>query len=211
MAVVGNLYKLSWGGRFFGIDQWSNNLHVLINGPVTTSAESLGIQIKTYFTDPAMRFSNKANLDYVKFNAINPVTGLYISPTFSDTFNFPTPPTGSEAPAPPQLTTAVSLTTGLLRGRGHMGRIYLPTGTSLLAVDAGGNVPAGLAAALAEGTALFLNTINADTGGRVVVFSKIAQTTTPVTGCKTGSILDTQRRRRGSLKEVYSVSSTTVA
>lgn len=210
MPILAPLYKLSWGGRLFTKEQWNCSVHILKEGAENFTAEDYAASIAAFHVQSGAMISSAAMLDYVKFNAIDPVTGKYVSTTFSDTHFLPVPIAGIDTPAPGQNSVAASLTTDLQRGRGHMGRIYLPTGSQPLGVDVNGQMSTGVAVTIASAVAVLLNSMNNIGGGKVCVFSKIGQLTVPVTAVKCGRVVDTQRRRRSSLDDIHVLGSPVV-
>jgi hypothetical protein len=73
------------------------------------------------------------------------------------------------------------------------------------AVDSLGEAPAGVVTNIAGQAATMLQGLNAlfTPGGRLVIWSKAAQTVTDITAIRVGHVVDTQRRRRRSLSESY--------
>lgn len=202
MAVVGSLYKLAWGGSLYGVDEWQNSLFVHSPVSLPLNPAAYEVALKAWHTANG---HNKANLDYIKFNEINPVTGKYASLVDSFTHVLSPSHPGAMTLAYPQLSAAMSIRTVRARGRGSAGRIYPPNGSYPVATD-GRIEQANVTAQLATFRTL-INAINAaNTGGVVVVFSKIGQTTTDVIKVSMGRVMDTQRRRRRALDEAATVS-----
>lgn len=115
-----------------------------------------------------------------------------------------TPISGTGTAArPPQCAHVFTLVTGLA-GRRYRGRFYWPAlagafdGTTLKGAPPG---TAAAEAALILGT---LGTLAASTGVLdPVVYSKVADEVTQVTAVRVGDVIDTQRRRRDNLVEIY--------
>lgn len=208
MAVTGTLSRLVWGGTLFDTEQWACSLH--FNGPGHNGLSAQFVPRITAWqtlmsqSGATPAWSSASRLTFVKWNAINPITGKYSSGGSSDTTDVTGNIRGAGGPVPGQLALAVSLTTDLRRGRGHTGRFYMPAGQALLNVDGSGQMDPGQVAALASDAEDFLSDLKTIVGNELVVFSKIGQIAQPVTGCRIGSVLDTQRRRRSSLVEEYS-------
>jgi len=98
---------------------------------------------------------------------------------------------------PLQAAMVVSLTTGVLRGRAHQGRIYVPpinqplTGAQLIDTT--------FLDAFMTTTKTMLDGLNAAQAQKLAVMSKVgAGRSLPVTGFYVDSRIDTQRRRAGS-------------
>lgn len=114
-----------------------------------------------------------------------------------------TPVLGTSAGADmiPQQSQAVSLLTGLSRGRGSRGRFYPPPQGTTLGSDGRCTVPStqervDAAKALVQG-------IQTALAAPVVVGSELANTLRAVTAIQVGRVVDTQRRRRSGLDEGY--------
>lgn len=104
--------------------------------------------------------------------------------------------------APFQTCRVVSLLTGLPGAR-NRGRIYMPALSPDMAVTGKSLVPAGY---LTDCIALFEGIGAAWPGGfpiNLAVYSAANDAVTPVTRLSVGDVLDTQRRRRDTLPEVY--------
>lgn len=203
MPLAGKLYRLVWGGRLFETDEWANSVHIHAPADLPDDPAAYVPAITAFHQAPSSLTSNAADLEYVKFNEIDPLTGKYASQANSFTHLLPVPVVGgSTNPGWPQISVSVGLTTVLQRGRGHAGRFYLPMGYS--SPDAGGRLTAAAAMSVASNARTMINAFNAvNVDGKVVVFSKVAQTVTFVTGTRCGRVVDTQRRRRSSLDEEY--------
>jgi hypothetical protein len=147
----------------------------------------------------------KALLSFVKCNAIG-VDGKYIGSgtneaTFADIPGGNTVVNGTSFPN--QVALAVGLTTGFSRGPAHRGRFFLPLPVHDL--DATGHISAAAAADVDASCATLRTDVNAGGGEQMVVMSRKAGAPghRAVTGFAIGRVLDTQRRRRRSLAELY--------
>lgn len=123
----------------------------------------------------------------------------------SGSHTFTTPYTGTgPATAPPQVAAVVTLLTALPGAR-HRGRFYWPQ----LAPTISTSLKSSTAKGLASGTVTMLGAIAgqmAEFGNpEPVVFSPTGGTMTPVIAVRAGDVLDTQRRRRDSLQETYTI------
>lgn len=201
MAPVTNLYKLAFSGRLFAVESWSCSLHVDAPSGLNLAASNFLAPLQAWFGAVGTKNSVQAKLDEVKFNQINPVTARYTLPTSNNLLQMDAS-TGNTSAGPGQNSLVISFRTALDRGRGHVGRIYPPTGA--IAVTSDGRVASADASALAGTTATLLNAINSTVAvgaGRVVVFSKIGQLVEPVTAVRVGRVMDTMRSRRASQLE----------
>lgn len=202
MAVAGHLYKLAFGGPLFTEEQWSCSIHILATDPMTETPESFEDALRAWFISSTASISSAAQLTWIKFNEINPVTGKYLSEIESNTFDTFAPMVGIGATGPGQNTLAISWMTAATRGLASKGRIFPPTG-QLVVNMATGQVTTVIASNAAGAANSLLTVINGFGAAQVVVFSKQGQVTRTITGVRVGTIVDTQRRRRSSLKENY--------
>lgn len=202
MPVAGHLHTIQFGGKMAVTEGWSCSLHFLTAGAAFASLNPLKAAILAWWRDPNSLINGLATLNFVKANEIVPLTGKYLDTAGSNGVVF-----NDEAPAnattrvPPQLTIAHTLRTASQRGLASRGRYFPPTGIST--VDVNGQLDSGQCAGLASVAKGLLDSINSLDGGRVVVFSKKGQSTMVVTSVAVGTVIDTQRRRRKSLKETY--------
>lgn len=97
------------------------------------------------------------------------------------------------------------------RGRRQRGRMYLPTLTTNLLASTGRVTSAG-ALSLMNGVIGLLNGIQSEDGSDVVVqprvLSLVDDEARVITYVRVGDVVDTQRRRRNKLDEVYKVGPT---
>lgn len=197
------LKSLKFGGRFFTTESWECGLH--LGADVNTgTAQQYATAIADWVGNGNSYVSSAAYLDYVKFNAIDITTGRYVDQTFSDTYNLPIPQQGGRQTGPPQISLVISLTTAQLRGRGHAGRFYPPSGG--IDIGATGHVAPATVALQAGAAVTLIQAINAVAPNkRVCVYSPAAHILREVTGVRVGDVLDTQRRRRKGLPESYTL------
>lgn len=215
---------LQFGGSLFSADQWSCSLRIALGGegsivPVGTgilndwareNIDDLAADVAAWMADPESKNSTAARLEYVKCNAIAE-NGRYASQeeTILVEFSGTDRPVGTRTQGPGQNTLCVSLLTSLSRGRASRGRFFPPTGA--MNIDANtGKVSASDAAGVAVGAQTLLDAIANEPGidlqsPRVVVASDLGSPgpVRSVTRVAVGDVLDTQRRRRESLDEVY--------
>lgn len=210
MAITGQLFKLAWGGRLFQEESWACSMHVFKSDTMEGTSGAFQTALEQWLPTASGLLSDAAKLDFIKWNQIDPVTGKYLSTTTADTTVVGGDIRGSGSSAPGQIAACVSLTTALQRGRGHRGRIYAPAGLGWCNTDANGQQSGLHVAAMANVTATLINSINAVSTGRVVVFSKVGQIVVEVDGVECGNVVDTQRRRRSSIPEVYTGNTTAI-
>ena len=201
------LYSLRFGGRFFDEEHWECGVHM---GSDTNHGTAAAYRqaVTDWIIDPNSKVSSAASLDYVKRNAIDQVTGRYIDQTFSDTSLIAGQINGAGAAMFAQLSLASTLTTAQIRGRGHEGRFYPPSGG--LTPSGDGHILNTVAASVAVATVGLINNLNAvDPTNRVVIWSAAAHIMREVTGVRIGNVVDTQRRRRRQMHETYTKQSLT--
>lgn len=214
---------LSFGGRFFASEQWANNLRIQL-GPAASSVvspenlqtwaeeniEDIAADVEAWFTRIESRISQAAKLDWLKLNAIG-ANGRYVSQEATNLFEWSNAdaPSGTVTATYPQLTVAVSLLTDAARGRASRGRIYPPTGIMTLD-NTTGRIADTNASDMAGSMLQLLNEIANEPGldlssPRVVVASELGSPgpMRDVTSVAVGNVVDTQRRRRNELVEIY--------
>jgi hypothetical protein len=112
---------------------------------------------------------------------------------------------GSGSAFPPETALVVSLMTAR-PGRSYRGRMYLPAplAGNAGATDAKGEVSTAYRALVTAWAAEFFGDVNeAVFGPQVVVWSRINQSTEPVTRVAVGNQFDVQSRRQNSKPEAY--------
>lgn len=203
MAVVGNLHKIVFGGSLATTETWSCSIHFLSPDSLDINSSLLFSAVEQWFERSTSRINGNARLLWLKANQIDPLTGLYTSQIEAHT-HFYAPvisPSNVNLWGPPNTSFAVSTVTPLLRGLASKGRFFPPTNAQDIADDGRGSL-AGVGG-MATSAAQLLTDINGAASGSCVVFSKIGQLTTEMTGVRVGRVMDTQQRRRKNLIEEY--------
>lgn len=109
--------------------------------------------------------------------------------------------TGTSVPTPPQNAICVSMLTGLAGAR-NRGRFYLPPPVSS-AVTTTGRLGTTQQTALVDGLGVAFSGL-ATAGFTPIVRSSVGGgAETVVTSVRVGNVIDTQRRRRNAIAEVY--------
>lgn len=200
---------LQWGGKLPGNEGWSCGLRMAPVGSSTSldpadMLAGVAAAVETFHTAANTQIASTAKLSFVKLNYINP-DGHYAEDT---TFEHIVADVGGGGTGstlfPNQVALAVSLTTAVSRGLGSRGRFYLPM--PVMPVGTDGLILVGARDNVKTTATTFLNALNAvDANYDVAVFSRKqgAPTHRTVTGIEVGRVLDTQRRRRRSLTELY--------
>lgn len=197
------LHRLEMFGSLYTTDEFSMGISLDCMEPSGPQLEALETVVTEWFQSPEMDIISAAALRGFKINQIDPATGRYVDPNNPVTIDFDAPAPGSGTQAvPAQLSVAVSLTTAQKRGRGSRGRFYLPPQD--LSVAASGHLSGSWCTTVAERVATFLGDVeDALDPCQVVIWSRAAHTLTQVTHVSVGDVIDTQRRRRNQIPEVY--------
>lgn len=201
---------LQWGGKLPGNEQWSCGMRMAntsgvgfsVSGAMLTAYSNA---IKAFHQAAGTGIHANAKLSFVKANLIT-AAGLYQDEGATNQVVH-ADISGGMNPAtlmPNQVALAVSLLTGFSRGAAHRGRIYLPLPTQV--VDANGQIAAADCTAVNTAFSTMRTALNAgSTDWKLAVFSRKAGAAAHrlVTASAVGRVLDTQRRRRRSLLELY--------
>lgn len=207
------VYPRHWLLRFEGsfrtsttasseIERWSVGIRCLVGEPPIDEQAILDANAQTWMSLLVVN-SHTGALTYgdtVKLNEIAP-DGKYAQDTtyFKDLIGVSTLHGSASRAYEPQRTLAVSWTTGAARGLAHRGRIYLP-GFSL---DVDSSYGISTSGPMTAAKAL-LDSIQATAVLEPAVVSGVRTGAARViTGIEIGNRVDTQRRRRRSLQEMY--------
>lgn len=208
MTYPHNFLRLQVGGSLYGVEQFSWSLS-LADWELNSEPSTPPTEVPQGIIDAVVAFhtntwvSNVAKIEFIKLNEIG-VDGRYVSDDTTVVHDFATPVAGAGANTGtwPQLSVAVSLLTEAKRGLAHRGRFYPP---AIMAVPAAGKISAGLPLTVANAATMMINAINASipeydvvvaSGVRGGAFRRVSQVVV-------GDVIDTQRRRRTSIPEVY--------
>lgn len=210
MTFPTKLMRLVIGGSLYTQESWSVGVHFTSESGTTPAAD---LQAPTEgFLDALDQYNwhKTAKLGFIKYNELDHITGKYVNAA-STNAEYISPEyavTTGTASLVPQASTCATLGTALQRGRGHAGRIYLPMCPSM---NIDGHMDPGQCGIIGNAVANWINSVALLTGDTPVVWSKIADSVTPLTHVRVGDIIDTQRRRRTSLKEVYHTATVAIA
>nr|CRY96585.1 hypothetical protein [uncultured prokaryote] len=159
--------------------------------------------LKSWFTDVNAKFPNTHKLEWCKIAAIG-TDGKYLGPNTMAENLFDSAATGSATTNfhPGQCSFVITLTTAVARGQAAMGRVYLPTQT--YAIESNGAISSGLQGDAIDTGLGLLDALAANMPGDLAVVSGVGDgLARPITGVRVGRVMDTQRRRRRSLPELY--------
>lgn len=216
MAYTGDHVLVAWGGTMPGGEIWTNTLRmrdvnpigfpdqVAVNGYLVGGFKDA---LTTYWNAIKALIGTGTKLEWMKANRVG-TDGKYLDPT-TNLYTYATPNAGtSTVNFPNQVSAVVSTTTGIARGRAHIGRWFLP-GVAC-AIDAvTGLYTTTQVNTFASASAAFLGALN-DTAAvlgvdqvRAAVMSNLgAGTDHDITGVRVGRVPDTQQRRRNKVAEL---------
>jgi hypothetical protein len=196
-----------WGTAWGGKEQWSTSLRIdQATLPPAATLDSVRTRFNTFYQTASVGISTSAFYFGVKAAIIGP-DGRYPAAgnSISSLMSTPQPGAGPGF-GYPQLTTVVTLNTALLRGKGSVGRMFLPP--TSLPIQADGRLATSVAQLVATASASLITDLNGLLDGDVSVFGGGEGGTGPgsqrdVTSVRVGRVVDTQRRRRNQLSEDY--------
>lgn len=114
----------------------------------------------------------------------------------------PTPVTGSASNGYPQIACVLSLRTARARGYASNGRMYIPSARAPAPAD--GLITQAQAESIRDSGAAFIANVETSGVGVPAVMSTVgAGRTEAITAVRVGRVMDTQRRRRNQLPELY--------
>lgn len=214
MAYKNTHWKLSWGGSVAnGADVFVNSLHIgneVLDMPPLPEDLNDGTGIfasyiallSDWFLRVDTQISSGSKLEWVKLANIGK-DGLYIEDALVR--DLPVPVPGQlQAQIAPQLSVALSMGSVIRRGPGKDGRIYPPqSGTPNAAgEDASPSNRAESFRTLLDG----INDVEvaANVSASVILVSPLkGGVSAYVRKVRVGNVIDTQRRRRNKIQEVY--------
>jgi hypothetical protein len=165
--------------------------------------------VKDFHSRPASQISNRCQLQFVKFNLIGIDGNYMLANTFGRYFANLAGGSGYLTHPGNQVCLAVTLTTSIQRGPGSKGRFYMPL--PMVPVQADGRIDEGSADGILASARTFIEDladvpgVDAPNDPSPAIMSRKAGSPTmrKIQGVRIGRVLDTQRRRRGSLSEGY--------
>lgn len=201
---------LQWGGKLPGNEQWSCGLRIKsLSGAIATPTDQnamitgMKTAIQAFHVRAGSFIGSSALLSFVKLNTIT-TAGVYGVDTTTQQVVADVAGGGGSTIIPNQVALAVTTETGFSRGAAHRGRFYLPMPS--MAVQSDGTILSADATSVKTSCGTLLTALNAvNANFKVAIFSRKsgAPANRQVTGFSVGRVLDTQRRRRRSLAELY--------
>lgn len=221
MAYDRQFIRITWGFTVTGTDEiadttlsyssaagWTGAAAALaeIDGGVGIGHDS-ATNLQSLLETSGLNWADYSELRTVKFAAVGTDGSYLADPSL---YEDSTPATGSATQVAPQETCVLSLRSGFTIGKGNYGRMYLPH--TRLTLDAGTPKAAGgtrdniaiAGKAFVNAITALLNTVTTATIFPVIM-SQTGITSKGVTAVAVGDVIDTQRRRRNRIPEVYSV------
>jgi hypothetical protein len=203
------------GTMFSGTEVWSTGFflgqeNTDATAPTQLEADAIRNAWTTFFSSSGASISNNYVFTQCKVASIDANGNTILDEVF---YSYPaTTVTGqaSTGTLPAQCSLVCTLFTDRPRGKASKGRMYLPgiastiTNGGKLNITAAGTIPTALQT--------FFNTVlgSFDVPDPVILAAKgtgllpgLTAQNEPVIGLKTGDVIDTQRRRRNNLVEVY--------
>lgn len=199
--------RVAWfGDGWSQQEEWSTGLR--IDGttmPTDAQMTSLDSAFAVLIATSALATSNAVRYLGVKVSPQD-ADGLYGAGTAKEKIRSTVQVGNSANTGLPQSTVVATLTTATPRGPANEGRMYLPATSNTAGVD--GRMLSATAVSINSAVVTFINSVNAIGIGQVSVFSKGTPLSPggakrPVTGVRTGRVIDTQRRRRNRITELY--------
>jgi hypothetical protein len=169
--------------------------------PDDAQLEALATAFVLMVNTPGARLPQSHRFIGVKW-APQDVNGEYGPDGQSREWFRPNPFVGAGGIAYPQIACVISFRTARARGYASNGRMYLPSANPI--GQNTGQMGATDGEAVRDAAVTFLTAVNAVGLGDAAVMSTVgAGRIERITGVRVGLVLDTQRRRRGSLPENY--------
>lgn len=201
-------WLVTWGGTLPSGETWSNGIRMTpfnsdpVLNPLDTEGTAIANAVRTFYG--ACPIGVYTMLDHVKVNTIG-IDGKYKYPITLDDIFAPISGSGGANLYPNQVALVLSWETGFNRGPAHTGRIYLPSPTTPLTANTDYIAPAAAHAVDVAGGAFIaaLNAVNVNMHAAVMSRKSGAATYRAILTTRCGRVLDTQRRRRRSVPELY--------
>jgi hypothetical protein len=200
--------RIAWSGIGWNSqEEWSTGLRLdSVAVPTAAQMSSLSAAFVTLYNSAALQTSS--GLTYLGLKAA-PVTvdGKYPAGASAVEWVHPTGIGTSHPSGLPQATIAVTFTTATKRGLANEGRMFLPA--TSLTPSSDGRITNAQATSIANAVVSFVNAVDAVGVGSATVFSQVREgAARDITGVRVGRVIDTQRRRRNNIAEMYVTAAT---
>lgn len=220
MVYAHKVHRVTLSGTMFGgTEVWSTGFFTGAKdadpaGPPTQAgADAIRTAWETFFVSDAAKISRDYQFTTCKIAAINDTGHTDLSQVV---YSYPSGTvsgyTTHSTPLPPQCALVSTLTTVRPRGLASKGRMYLPG--IIGPVTTNGKMASTTVSGIAAALKTFYDAVNASTDvpGAIILAAKgtgilpaLTAQNEWVTGFRVGDVIDTQRRRRNNLVEVYDV------
>jgi hypothetical protein len=205
------------GTTYGGAEIWTCGFylgHEAQNAPVPSqaNADAIGARWQTFFTSASVGISHAVSCTALKVSRLGTDGKTILSNT--QYHNYTTPLVGGGLRnIPPQVALAVSFKSGIARGPGANGRMYLPQ--PAFDVQSTGHLNSADIGPLMTAAKTLFDGINSDmsaiTGGPVYLINASkgnaakgeAPVNSKIVSIRIGDVVDTIQRRRDHLREVY--------
>lgn len=202
MAYSEQHLRLTFGGTLGPEETWTTGLRFRPpTVPGETDLEDVAMRFYGFLTDTSVQMCQYVRFTWAKLAVVG-TDGRYPEGVEAILWE-PESPLGGTGGTnmPPQVTLAVTLETGVSRGRASRGRMYLPPTSLFPGTD--GRLTVAQAENVAVAAASMLDDVTDLMGAPVLVMSNIGQgVSRSVEAVSVGRVLDTQRRRRRSIDEL---------
>lgn len=187
-----------WGGQ----EIWQTGFRLDSPTPmIPAEFAAVDSGVMTFLGNPALKFPAGCRYIGLKWSPVG-VDGKYGADGESVEWLKASPSNGGSGNAYPQIALVTSNRTARARGYASNGRNYWPSACPPLASD--GLISVADAESVRANAVFLIDAINDADVGRVVVGSVAgAGRLEPVTAVRVGRVMDTQRRRRNNLAELY--------
>lgn len=195
-------YVTFFGDSYGQQEEWQVGLRLDgTDTPSDAELEAMATAFVLFVNTPGARLPQSHRFLGVKW-APQDVNGRYPDGQDAREYLRPNPFTGAGGIAYPQIASVVSFRTGRSRGYASNGRMYLPSANPI--GQNTGQMGTSDGEAIRDAAVTFLATLSALDLGEPSVMSTVgAGRIERITGVRVGLVMDTQRRRRGSLPENY--------
>jgi len=196
------IFRSDFQGSLYGIEEFQHGLHWNSSDSSAGLASDLAAAWLTLLADTAINTYFRTNVIWDQVN----VSELGTTPAnpilTSAQAVIADGGTSSDPGLPAQCSPCLSLTTSTAGSRAR-GRMYLPP-PDTTAMTTTGRLDSAFRTAMVNALDTFFATMGSNAASPVVVSSVGGvYTTYPVTTIRLGDVVDTQRRRRNNIAEVY--------
>lgn len=200
------LYRSDFQGTLHGIEEFQHGMHWSTSDSTAGLASDLAAAWLTFLNDTTVNTWWPTGVQWSQVN----VSELGATPSApivtSAQASIADGGASADPGLPPQNTPCISLTTSTAGSRAR-GRMFLPAPDTTVLTTAG-RLNSTFRGQIIAALDTFFATMSGNAASAVVVSAVGGvYTTYPVTTIRLGDVMDTQRRRRNAIAEVYSTAS----